>query len=87
MYKSLGGVATADTGVTAAIDTWYNIEIRTVGTTATFFINGVNVGTLDITGVNADIGIYFDWRKSVGSTNQNVYLDYLFGEQILTTLR
>jgi hypothetical protein len=87
MYKSLGGVATADTGVTADINTWYNIEIQTVGTTATFFINGVNVGTLDITGVNNDFGIYFDWRKSVGSTNRNVYLDYLFGEQILTTPR
>lgn len=82
LVAEVGGVETvADSGVTVAANTWYNLRIETYGqTSATFFIDDVNVGTIstglptstDYTGIN--IGIF----KSVGTSTRAYRVDWLY---------
>ena len=72
---------TLDSGIAAVANTWTNLRIETYdSTSATFYINDVNVGTIstnipgsaDFTGVN--VGIY----KSVGTSTRALRVDWIY---------
>lgn len=72
---------TLDSGVAAVANTWTNLKIQTYNSTsATFYINDINVGTIstnlptsaEFTGVN--IGIY----KSVGTSTRALRSDWVY---------
>ena len=82
LVAEVGGVETvADSGITVAANTWYNLRIETYGhTSATFYIDDVNVGTIatglpedaNHTGVN--IGIF----KSAGTSTRAYRVDWVY---------
>lgn len=83
---------TADSGITMTAASWYKlrIEVNPAGTLASFYINGVLVGTIAtniptasgrITGVGNVI------VKSAGTTNRNADSDYIYAQIIFNTPR
>lgn len=71
-----------DTGVTVAGSTWYRLGIETnsAGTLATFYINGVSVGTSSthLPGLTSDLGVQVGIKNSAGgTTNRGLIVDYI----------
>jgi hypothetical protein len=81
---------TTTTAVAAA--TWYKlrVEVNAAGTSATFYINGTNVGTIATnipTGTARALGFGHLMIKSVGTTARTMDIDYMKAEQSFTTSR
>jgi hypothetical protein len=81
---------TTTTAVAAA--TWYKlrVEVNAAGTSATFYINGANVGTIATnipTGTARALGFGHLMIKSVGTTARTMDIDYMKAEQSFTTSR
>lgn len=81
LVSAKGGVETTlDSGVTVAVNTWYNLRIDSYGNYITFFINDVNVGSItgtfssatDFTGVLTGI-----W-KTLGTGNRVLRVDWVY---------
>lgn len=66
----------ADSGVTVAANTWYDLRVVVNPTARVFFINGTQVATIT-TNLAASMcasGLYL--AKSIGTTNRSVLVDY-----------
>ena len=74
-----GGVSsTQDTGITVAIDTWYNMKIVRLSNVITFYINGTLVATISTnvpSSFDAICGLFL--TKTVGTTTRTCDFDYL----------
>jgi hypothetical protein len=82
--------ATADSGITVNAGQWYilKIVVNAAGTSAEFFINGVSVGTLGSLPLSSvALGAMYGFRKSLGTTNRNTYVDYQLASQDLNFTR
>ncbi len=81
---------TTTTAVAAA--TWYKlrVEVNAAGTSATFYINGANAGTIATnipTGTTRALGFGHLMIKSAGTTARTMDIDYMKAEQTFTTSR
>jgi len=82
--------ATADSGITVNAGQWYilKIVVNAAGTSAEFFIDGVSVGTLGSLPTSSfALGAMYGFRKSIGTTNRNTYVDYQLASQDLNFAR
>jgi hypothetical protein len=89
--KSGGSSTTASGGSNVAVTTgWANFKIiiNAAGTSATFYVNGVNIGT-STTNIPTTNPIYlgFSIKKSLGITSSNSLVDYVDWNHVLTTPR
>lgn len=78
---SAGSTSTLDSGVTVAVDTWYELElvVNGGGTSVEFFVNGSSVGTIATNIPTATaLGILHGIFKSAGTTARLVYADWLY---------
>lgn len=90
LSKKAGAIMqTIDTGVTVVANTFYDmyIEVNPAGDLALFYIDGVLVGTITGTanipnGTGEAMGLYILHNKSVGATNRELDVDYIFGDKI-----
>jgi hypothetical protein len=89
--KNGGGVVTDDLGITVVAGTWYNLKliVNAAGTSVAVYIDNVLINTYAGTLPNASAypSPMFKWRKSVGTTNRNIWIDYQYCKQTLTTPR
>jgi hypothetical protein len=82
--------ATADSGIVVNVNQWYilRIVVNAAGTSAEFFIDGVSVGTLGSLPLSSVVlGAMYGFRKSLGATNRNTYVDYQLASQDLNFTR
>ncbi len=70
-------LTTADSGVTVAAATWYDLRMTYNGTQIEFFLGGASVGTISTNIPNNFIGPGFLIQKSAGTTARIMYADYM----------
>lgn len=87
-----GTETTADSGITVAADTWYNLEalVNAGGTSVAFYIDGSLVATITTnipTGTSRLFGAYMEIVKSLGTTQRDFWTDYFQIRKRFTSLR
>lgn len=71
-----GAVAVANSSVTVTANSWYRLRIAKVGSTITFYINGVSVGT-NATVCTANVAPAVQISSTVGVTSKVLNVDYM----------
>lgn len=90
LTKAGGSTTTASGGANIAVATGWNrfrISINAAGTSASFYVNGVLIGTSATNLPTAPISAGFNIKKSAGTTPCTLQIDYFRWFQKLTTSR
>ena len=91
MARNGGAETQADSGITVAATTWYDLQIKVnaAGTSAEYFINGVSVGTIatNLPAATNPIAPNVRMRKTAGTTARSLYVDYFQTRQTFTAAR
>jgi len=84
-----GSITTVDTGITVAINTYYNLKlvVNATNTLVTFYVNGTSVGTSNSNLSTAGNFPVLMIKKSAGTGDRFMYADYLSVRKDFTTAR